>query len=67
MHAGQLATIDAVLEHYSNAPAAPFGHNELKPLHLSSSERQQLKAFLGTLSSPLAAPPGYLTPPPARP
>ncbi|MDB4893377.1 MAG: Di-heme cytochrome c peroxidase [Gemmatimonadetes bacterium] len=66
MHAGQLATVDAVLEHYSNAPAAPIGHSELKPLHLSPAERQQIKAFLGTLSSPLAAPPGFLTTPPAR-
>jgi cytochrome c peroxidase len=67
MHAGQIATIDAVLKHYSNAPAAPFGHSELKALHLSSAERQQLKAFLGALSAPLAAPPGYLTPPRRRP
>lgn len=67
MHAGQLATIDAALVHYSSAPAAPFGHSELKPLHLTTAERQQLKAFLGTLSAPLAAPPGYLTPPAARP
>jgi cytochrome c peroxidase len=67
MHAGQIATIDAVLEHYNDAPAAPFGHSELKALHLSPAERQQLKAFLGTLSSPLAAPPGFLTPPRRRP
>ena len=67
MHAGQLASLDAVLEHYSTAPAAPFGHSELKPLQLSPAERRQIKAFLGTLSSPLAAPPGYLTPPAARP
>ncbi|MEO5816888.1 MAG: cytochrome c peroxidase [Gemmatimonadaceae bacterium] len=67
MHAGQLATIDAVLEHYGNAPAAPFGHSELKPLHLTSKEREEIKAFLRTLSSPIAAPAGYLTPPSARP
>jgi cytochrome c peroxidase len=67
MHAGQLPTIDRVLDHYSTAPAAPFGHTELKPLHLSPAERQQLKAFLGALSSPLAAPQGFLAPPPARP
>jgi cytochrome c peroxidase len=67
MHAGQIATIGAVLEHYNNAPVAPFGHSELRALHLSPAERQQLQAFLGTLSAPLAAPPGYLTPPPARP
>jgi cytochrome c peroxidase len=67
MHAGQITTIDAVLEHYSNAPTAPFGRSELEALHLSAAERQQLKAFLGALTSPLAAPPGYLTPPRQRP
>jgi cytochrome c peroxidase len=67
MHAGQIATIDAVLEHYSNAPPAPFGHSELKALDLSSTERQHLGAFLRTLSAPPAAPPGYLNAPPARP
>jgi hypothetical protein len=36
-------------------------------LHLSQAERRQLKAFLSTLSAPLAAPPGYLTPPRPRP
>jgi cytochrome c peroxidase len=67
MHAGQLATIAAVLEHYSSARAAPFGHSELKVLRLSPAERQQIEAFLGALSAAPAAPPGYLTPPRRRP
>ena len=66
MHAGQLADLDAVLAHYSSAPRAPFGHSELKPLHLSDAERRQLIAFLRTLSGPLDAPAGYLEAPSAR-
>ena len=53
MHAGQLADLDAVLTHYSSAPRAPFGHSELKPLHLSDAEKRQLIAFLRTLNGPL--------------
>jgi len=64
MHAGQLASLDDVLAHYDRAPAAPFGHGELKPLRLSATERRQLVAFLRTLTGPLAAPAGYLAPPP---
>jgi cytochrome c peroxidase len=60
MHAGQLASLADVVAHYSRAPAAPFGHSELKPLRLSAREQQQLAAFLRTLSGPLAAPPGFL-------
>lgn len=63
VHAGQLATLDQVLEHYSNAPRAPYGVSELKPLKLSLGERKQLIAFLGTLSGPISAPPGYLIAP----
>src|SRR5207253_704241 len=35
MDAGQFAILREVLEHYDAAPAAPAGHSELKPLHLS--------------------------------
>lgn len=66
MHAGQYATLEDVVAHYNRAPAAPFGHSELKPLHLSKDEQRQLVAFLRTLSGPLSAPPGYLDAP-ARP
>ncbi|MEO6208750.1 MAG: hypothetical protein ABIQ10_01370 [Gemmatimonadaceae bacterium] len=64
MLAGQLASLAEVLQHYSDAPIAPSGHSELKPLHLSATERGQIVAFLGTLSGSLSAPPGYLTTPP---
>lgn len=50
MHAGQFRSLDAVVRHYSEAPAAPTGHSQLKPLGLSSSERRSLVAFLKTLS-----------------
>lgn len=63
MHAGQLTSLDEVLRHYSDAPAAPSGHSELRPLHLSALERRQIIAFLGTLSAPLTAPAGFLAPP----
>lgn len=51
MHAGQLKTIEEVLEHYNRAPAAIVGHSELKPLKLSRREIAQLAAFLKTLES----------------
>ncbi len=51
MHAGQFETLDAVLDHYSRAPAPPSGASELHPLALSERERKALIAFLGTLSS----------------
>ena len=63
MHAGQLTTLDDVLRHYSDAPVAAFGQSELKPLHLSTEERRQIIAFLGTLSGPLTAPAGFLAAP----
>jgi cytochrome c peroxidase len=50
MHAGQIATLAAVVRHYSEAPAAPLGHSELKPLAMSEAELAALEAFLGTLS-----------------
>jgi cytochrome c peroxidase len=56
MHAGQHATLAAVISHYDRAPNAPAGHTELKPLRLSAAERRQLEAFLRTLSAPVAAP-----------
>lgn len=56
MDAGQLTTLQAVLNHYNQAPAAPTGHSELQPLKLSEQELKQLVAFLHTLSGPLASP-----------
>ena len=63
MHAGQFASLDEVVAHYDRAPAAPFGHSELRRLRLSERERRQLVSFLRTLSGPLDAPPGFLAPP----
>ena len=50
MHAGQLATLDAVLDHYARAPEAPFGRSEIRPLSLDRDERRQIIAFLRTLN-----------------
>jgi cytochrome c peroxidase len=66
MHAGQFATLEEVVAHYSAAPAAPFGHSELKPLRLTHMEQRQLVAFLRTLSGGVDAPPVFLAAPPAR-
>jgi len=63
MHAGQLATLEEVLEHYNSAPEAPAGHSELEPLNLSEAELDQLAAFLRTLSGPVEAEPQWLEPP----
>jgi cytochrome c peroxidase len=51
MHAGQMVTLRAVLEHYNAAPPAPRGTSELRPLHLTSRELDQLERFLRTLSA----------------
>lgn len=49
MHAGQFTTLEQVVEHYNRAPASPFGHSELRPLHLTARERAALVAYLRTL------------------
>ncbi|MEJ2116262.1 MAG: cytochrome c peroxidase, partial [Gammaproteobacteria bacterium] len=54
MHAGQLDSLDKVIEHYNQAPLAMIGHNETKPLKLSKGEKKQLKLFLHSLSGPLS-------------
>ena len=63
MHAGQFASLDEVLAHYNGAPAAPFGKTELRALRLSPAELSQLAAFLKLLTTPVAAPKGWLEPP----
>lgn len=55
MHAGQFATLEQVLAHYNQAPAAPQGHSELEPLGLTQRETEQLIRFLHTLSAPVNA------------
>jgi cytochrome c peroxidase len=49
MHAGQLASLEAVVDHYNTAPAAPQGASQLEPLNLTRVQRRQLVAFLKTL------------------
>jgi len=63
MHAGQFASLAEVVNHYNSAPASVHGTSELTPLHLTSSELKDLEAFLGSLSGPLVAPPGFLAEP----
>ena len=63
MHAGQLATLEEVIDHYNRAPAAMVGHNEAKVLSLGRKEKKQLEAFLHTLTGPVAADPKWLTVP----
>jgi len=50
MHAGQIATLEEVIDHDARAPASSDGHSELNPLTLSERERNELVAFLKTLS-----------------
>jgi len=64
MHAGQIATLEAVVQHYIAAPHAAVGRSELnhrhagqgpqgevrQPVELSPAERADLVAFLRTLS-----------------
>ena len=63
MHAGQLATLREVLDHYSRAPAATVGRSELIALDLSTEELLQLEAFLHALTGPLAVSADRLAPP----
>lgn len=53
MHAGQIATLAQVIEHYDRAELALVGHNEAEPLGLRAVEKRQLLAFLQSLN-PLA-------------
>ncbi len=49
MHAGQIATLAGVVEHYNRAFAAPSGHSEISPLGLNTEEKAALIAFLQSL------------------
>ena len=64
MHAGQFATLADVLAFYDKAPAGPQGKTELKPIGLTSDQRESIVAFLQTLSAPPAAAPELLRAPP---
>ena len=63
MHAGQIATLAEVIDHYDCAPAAPTGHSEIHPLKLTAEERAQLEAYLRALDAPVNAPRWLLEPP----
>lgn len=63
MHKGQMFTLAEVLDHYNEAPPAMIGHNEAKPLGLSTTKLRQLEAFLETLAAPLATAPKWLEEP----
>jgi cytochrome c peroxidase len=49
MHAGQIASLAKVIQHYDRAPRAVRGTSELTPLHLTAGERSDLVSFLKTL------------------
>jgi cytochrome c peroxidase len=63
MHAGQLSTLDQVIEHYARSPAASIGHSELarpgdrhrerQVIRLTANDVLDLKAFLATLTGPV--------------
>ena len=49
MHAGQYATLDEVIDHYSRAPRAPAGTSEISAVVFTERGRAALIAFLKTL------------------
>ena len=49
MHAGQIATLEDVLRHYREAPAAAIGRSEVEPLSLTDAQLDQLVEFLRSL------------------
>ncbi len=53
MHDGRFATLRAVLDFYSDLPGEPaYGHREetLKPAHFTEQEKEDIEAFLRTLT-----------------
>lgn len=65
MHAGQMKDLDEVLKHYNEPPTPPFGHTMLTKLELEPLQLKQLKQFLHTLDSGVAADIKWLMPPKA--
>ena len=57
MHAGQIATLEAVIDHYSSAPAAASGQSEIRGVVFTDRGRQALIAFLNTLDTTPATDP----------
>jgi cytochrome c peroxidase len=66
MHAGQFTTLDRVVQHYAESPAAAIGHSELarpgekhadrQAIRLSADEIKDVAVFLGTLTGPVVQP-----------
>ncbi len=63
MHAGQFATLTQVIAHYRDAPKAPLGTSEIKPLSLTNQEMLELEQFIKSLNAPIDAPVKFLHPP----
>tara|TARA_R110002049_G_scaffold191507_1_gene360478 strand:- start:47938 stop:49218 length:1281 start_codon:yes stop_codon:yes gene_type:complete len=63
MHFGQIETLAEVIRHYNEAPSPVQGHSSLTKLDFTINEMKDLESFLGTLSSPLAAPADMLKSP----
>lgn len=71
MHAGQFASLEAVVAHYVRSPKAATGHSELardggghaerKPIRLTDQEAADLVAFLKALSGPIVQAPAPVT------
>jgi cytochrome c peroxidase len=52
MHDGSLPSLEAVLDHYDNGGISrPSRSDQIGPLHLSSRERDDLVAFMATMTS----------------
>ncbi|RST83463.1 methylamine utilization protein [Aquibium carbonis] len=49
MHAGQIATLEEVVDHYASAPEAPSGRTAIEGFVLTDRGRMALIAFLNTL------------------
>jgi cytochrome c peroxidase len=63
MHAGQIPTLQDVVQHYAHAPASAVGHNERKPVSFSAEEMAGLVAFMRTLNSEIQENGGSVRPP----
>ena len=50
MHDGRFATLEEVVEHYTEVPGPEAGNHELPPLDLDGEEISQLAAFMRALS-----------------
>jgi cytochrome c peroxidase len=63
MRIGSRRTLEDVMWHYRTLPIARVGQSELNDLPITSTEFDQLEAFLRTLDGPINVPPKYLRPP----